>query len=74
MVIHLLRPSSVRKELTQGRRISNLSASYDASERKLCVSVSRSDRLPDGAPRIGIAFGFVHRVAVSEEGFVDLAD
>ena len=30
--------------------------------------------VPDGAPGVGIAFGFVDRVPVSEEGLVDLAD
>ena len=30
--------------------------------------------LPDGAPRVGIAFGLVDRVAVSQKGFVHFPD
>lgn len=30
--------------------------------------------IPDGAPGVGIAFGLVHRVAVGEEGLVNLPD
>jgi len=27
--------------------------------------------LPDGAPRVGIAFGFVNRITIGKEGFVN---